>query len=89
MDIGADLATEYNGKENVPRSRGAEQAQHYSELIGMLGCDPTVTDALLLHLVDDPDLGRFQTGLLRLDLSERPAYAAAQKAVAAARDCAT
>ena len=55
----------------------------------MLGCDPTVTDALLLHMVDDPDLGRFQTGLLRLDFSERPSYAAVRKAVAAARNCKT
>jgi hypothetical protein len=89
VDIGPGLAARYNGKENVPTITEAEQAQYYSELIGMLGCDPTVTDALLLHLVDDPDLGRFQTGLLRLDLSERPSYAAVRKAIAAARSCKT
>ena len=89
VDIGPGLAERYNGKENVPTITEAEQAEHYSELIGILGRDPTVTDALLLHLVDDPDLGRFQTGLLRLDLSERPSYAAVRKAIAAARKCAT
>ncbi|HEX2310729.1 MAG TPA: hypothetical protein VHH91_08435, partial [Vicinamibacterales bacterium] len=87
VDIGPGLAALYNGKENVPTITEAKQAENYSELIGMLGCDPTVTDALLLHMVDDPDLGRFQTGLLRLDLSERPAYAAVRKAIAAARNC--
>jgi hypothetical protein len=89
VDIGPGLAGRYNGKENVPTITEAEQAGHYAELIGMLGCDPTVTDALLLHMVDDPDLGRFQTGLLRLDLSERPSYAAVRKAIAAARNCKT
>jgi hypothetical protein len=89
VDIGPGLAARYNGKENVPTITEAEQADHYSELIGMLGCDPTVTDALLLHMVDDPDLGRFQTGLLRLDLSERPSYAAVRKAIAGARNCKT
>ena len=89
VDIGPALAARYSGKENVPTITEAQQADHYSELVGMLGCDPTVTDALLLHMVDDPDLGRFQTGLLRLDLSERPSYAAVRKAIAAARNCKT
>ena len=87
VDIGAALAGRYTGRENVPTVSEAEQAQFYAELIQMLGCDPAVTDALLLHLLDDPDLGRFQTGLLRLDLSERPSYSAVRKAIAAARSC--
>jgi hypothetical protein len=87
VDIGPGLEARYNGKENVPTVTEALQADYYAELIGMLACDPAVTDAFLLHLVDDPDLGRFQTGLLRLDGSERPSYAAVQKAIAAARAC--
>jgi hypothetical protein len=87
VDIGPALAARYDGKENVPTVTEATQADYYTELIGMLACDPAVTDAMLLHLVDDPDLGRFQTGLLRLDLSERPSYAAVRKAIAAARRC--
>ena len=54
VDIGPALAARYSGKENVPITE-AQQADHYSELVGMLGCDPMVTDALLLHMVDDPD----------------------------------
>jgi hypothetical protein len=87
VDIGPALSDRYKGTETVPPVTEAEQAKHYATLIGMLGCDPVVTDAFLLHLVDDPDLGRFQTGLLRLDSSERPSYAAVRKAVAAARSC--
>ena len=81
------LAGRYFGKENVPTISEADQARYYAELISMLSCDPAVTDAMLLHLVDEPDLGRFQTGLMRIDLSERPAYAAVRKAVADARTC--
>ena len=87
VDIGPALEARYNGKENVPTVTEAVQADYYAEVIGTFACDPAVTDALLLHLVDDPDLGRFQTGLLRLDGSERPSYAAVQKAIAAARNC--
>jgi hypothetical protein len=87
VGIGPALAERYSGKENVPTITEAEQAQYYAELIGMLSCDPAVTDALLLHLVDDPDLGRFQTGLLRLDLSERPSYSAVRDAIADAPSC--
>jgi hypothetical protein len=87
VDIGPALEARYKGKENVPTVTEAVQADYYAELIGMLACDPAVTDAFVLHLVDDPELGRFQTGLLRLDFSERPSYAAVQKAIAAARTC--
>lgn len=81
------LAGRYFGKENVPTISEADQARYYAELISLLSCDPAVTDAMLLHLVDEPDLGRFQTGLLRIDLSERPAYAAVRKAIADTRTC--
>jgi hypothetical protein len=87
VEIGPVLEERYTGKENVPTITEALQADYYAELIRMLGCDPAVTDALLLHLVDDPDLGRFQTGLLRLDLSERPSYGRVRTAIAAARTC--
>lgn len=81
------LAGRYFGRENVPTISEAEQARYYAELISMLSCDSAVTDAMILHLVDEPDLGRFQTGLLRIDLSERPAYTAVRKAIADARTC--
>ena len=87
VGIGPGLEERYKGKENVPTITEALQADYYTKLIGMLACDPAVTDALMLHLVDDPDLGRFQSGLLRLDNSERPAYAAVRKAIAAADTC--
>jgi hypothetical protein len=66
----------------------AEQAQAYSATVGML-CDPAVTDAMVFHLIDEPDLDRFQTGLLRIDRSERPSYGAVRSAITASGSCAT
>jgi hypothetical protein len=82
------LAARYTGAENVPTVSEAEQAGNYAELIRMLSCDSAVTDAMVFHLVDESDLNRFQTGLLRADRSERPSYGAARDAIAAAASCA-
>jgi hypothetical protein len=87
--IGPGLAGRYTGAENVPTISEAEQADRYRQLIGMLSCDPAVSDVMVFHLVDESDLARFQSGLLRVDLSERPAYGAVRQAAAAAGGCAT
>ena len=42
------------------------------ELIRTFACDPAVTDAMIFHLVDEADLERFQSGLLRINRSKRP-----------------
>lgn len=82
------LLRAYHGTENVPAISEADQAQAYALLIGMLSCDPAVTDAMVFHLLDEADLDRFQTGLLRIDRSERPSYAAVRAAIAASGSCA-
>jgi hypothetical protein len=86
-EIGPALAHRYTGVENVPTVTEAEQADDYRSVIRVLSCDPAVSDAMVFHLVDERDLGRFQSGLLRVDLSERPAYAAVRAAIAAAGSC--
>jgi hypothetical protein len=83
------FAGSYVGEENVPTVSEADQARTYAELIGMLSCDPAVTDAMVFHLMDEVDLNRFQTGLLRADGSERPSYAAVGSAMAGAASCTT
>jgi hypothetical protein len=42
---------------------------------------------MVFHLVDERDLGRFQTGLLRLDRSERPSYDSMRAAITSAPSC--
>ena len=75
----------YHGRESVAVTSEADQARNYAGLIERLGCDPSVSGVYLLGLTDDPDLERFQSGLLRADGSARPAYAAVRKAIRAVR----
>jgi hypothetical protein len=81
------LAPRYTGTENVPTIGEPEQARIYSDVIARLACDPTVSDALVFHLIDEVDLNRFQSGLLRVDGSERPSFDSARAAIAAASSC--
>jgi hypothetical protein len=72
-----DLAPLYFGKE-TSRSAITEQlqAQFYTDTIGQLACDRTVRALNFFHLMDEPDLDRWQSGLERVDLTPRPSYQA-------------
>ena len=48
---------------------------------------PAVTDAMIFHLVDEADLKRFQSGVLRINRSKRPSYGAVAKAIRTAGAC--
>ena len=85
--IGPRLAARYTNKENVPTISEAEQAKYYAEMIRTFACDPAVTDAMIFHLVDEADLNRFQSGVLRINRSKRPSYGAVAKAIGTAGDC--
>jgi hypothetical protein len=78
----------YSGHENVPVVDEATQARYYADLINLVKCDPTVGTLDLFHLIDEPLLLGFQSGLLRVDGSHRPSYGATKKAIAAAGTCA-
>jgi hypothetical protein len=75
----------YTGVENVPTTDEATQAAIYARIVQQLACDPSVTDVLFLHLIDETDLGGFQSGLERADGSHRPSYDAVRAAIAATR----
>jgi hypothetical protein len=66
----------YEGTENVDPTDEASQARIYGELIRYLGCEPSVESLLFFGLTDEPDLDRWQAGLVRADGTERPAYGA-------------
>jgi hypothetical protein len=72
-----DLAPLYFGKE-TSRSTIDEQtqAQYYTDAIETLACDRTVRALNFFHLMDEPDLDRWQSGLERVDLTPRPSYQA-------------
>jgi hypothetical protein len=87
--VPASRRTAYHGRETSAVTTEKAQATNYAKLIGLAACDASISAVYLLHLRDDPDLERFQSGLRRADGSARPAYAAVRKAVAAAkRGCA-
>jgi hypothetical protein len=86
--IEPSLAASYFGAENVATVSEQDQARNYFRVIGMLACDPTVSDAMVFHVIDEPDLGRFQSGLLRIDGSERPSFDAVGAAIGGAASCA-
>ncbi len=79
----------YHGRETAAATSERAQADNYAKLIGIAACDRSISAVYLLHLRDDPDLERYQSGVRRADGSARPAYAAVRTAAARAkRGCA-
>jgi hypothetical protein len=72
----------YFGRESVDTTTEAAQAQVYAEAVRLLACDPSVKSMLLFGLVDEPDLERWQAGLMRADWSRRASYDSVKRAIA-------
>ena len=72
----------YFGLESVDTTSEAAQAQIYADAVKLLVCDPAVKSMLFFGLVDEPDLERWQAGLIRADWSRRPAYDTVKRAIA-------
>src|SRR5213078_3101961 len=78
----ASIQSLYSGKENVTPVDEGTQAQYYADIIRFVSCDPDVRSLSFFHLVDERDLDRWQSGLLRLDASKRPSFASVKNAIA-------
>jgi hypothetical protein len=72
----------YFGRENVDTTNEVQQAQIYADAVRLLACDPGVKSMLWFGLVDEPDLERWQAGLIRADWSRRPSYDMVKRAIA-------
>jgi hypothetical protein len=72
----------YAGVENIQATDESSQARIYAQLIRYLACDRSVGSLLFFGLVDEPDLGRWQAGLIRADGTLRPAYGAVKSTYA-------
>lgn len=83
--VPADRQDAYNGRETAAVTSEEAQAANYAKLIGLAACDSSISAVYLLHLRDDADLERFQSGVRRADGSPRPSYAIVRAAVAKAR----
>ena len=71
----------YFGRENVATTDETTQAEIYAGAIPFIACDPSVRSLLFFHLIDDPNLDRWQSGLVRADGTHRPSYASVKAAV--------
>jgi hypothetical protein len=76
----------YHGAESVAVASEAAQAANYTRALALAACDPSVSAVYFMHLRDDPDLERYQSGVRRADGTARPAYAAVR--AAAGKRCA-
>jgi hypothetical protein len=73
----------YYGKESVVTIDEGTQAAIYGNLIPLIACDPTVGSVLFFNLVDEANLDRWQSGLMRADWTRRPSYAIVKGSIAA------
>jgi hypothetical protein len=73
----------YHGRESVVTTDEGTQAAIYGNLIPLMACDPAVKSVLFFNLVDESDLDRWQSGLLRADWTRRPSYAIVKGSIAA------
>ena len=75
--VTTDGRSGYSGVETSnPVATEDFQAQVYGQLVSLANCDPAISTLHFLHLVDEADRDRFQSGLLRIDLSQRSSAAA-------------
>jgi hypothetical protein len=75
----------YLGQENVRPTDESSQARIYGEAIRYLACDASVRSILFFLLRDEPDLDRWQAGLVRADGSRRPSFDAVKSTFAQTR----
>ncbi len=82
VDVNPSAAGAYFGRENVRPTDENAQAGIYGDAIRYLACDASVNSVLFFLLRDEPNLDRWQAGLIRADGTLRPSFDAVKNAVA-------
>ena len=72
----------YFGVENVKPTTEATQASIYASLVRHAACDPHVDALMFFGLRDEPNLARWQAGLMRADGTPRPSYSSLKNVIA-------
>jgi hypothetical protein len=80
--IPSALQGQYFGKESIIPVDEGTQAQYYGDIIRYVSCDTDVRSLSFFHLVDERDLERWQSGLMRIDSSRRASYNAVKNTIA-------
>ena len=75
-------AAAYHGRESVQTTTESSQSGIYNHAIRYLACDASVRSVLFFLLRDEPDLERWQAGLVRADNSRRPSFDAVKAGIA-------
>jgi hypothetical protein len=75
-------AAAYFGRENVLPTDEANQSRIYADAVRYLACDASVGSVLFFLLRDEPNLDRWQAGLVRADGTRRPSFDSVKAAVA-------
>ena len=78
----------YTGKESVAAASEAHQAKVYGDVVRIAACDPTISSVYFFGLVDEPQLDRWQAGLLRANYSAKPSYHIVREEITRAGRCA-
>jgi hypothetical protein len=74
-------AAAYFGEENVLPTSELNQSRIYADAVRYLACDASVSSVLFFLLQDEPNLNRWQAGLVRADGTRRPSFDAVKAAV--------
>ena len=82
VDVAPGFEAAYFGRENVRPTDESSQAGIYGDAVRYLACDASVQSVLFFLLRDEPDLDRWQAGLVRADGSRRPSFDAVKTALA-------
>ena len=72
----------YFGAESIAPTTEIAQATSYAGLLRYVECDPSVDSVLFFGLQDEPNLERWQAGLMRADGTARPSYDAVKATIA-------
>lgn len=64
----------------------ATQARYYREALELTACQPTVIALLFFHLIDEPDLNRWQSGPYYVDLGPKSSLPEIKEAAEKARN---
>jgi len=75
-------AGSYFGRENVAPTDEGAQAAIYGDAVRYLACDASVESVLFFLLRDEPNLDRWQAGLVRADGTRRPSFDSVKAALA-------
>ena len=78
----------YTGKETVDAATEAHQAKVYGDVVRIAACDPAISSVYFFGLVDEPQLDRWQAGLLRANYSAKPSYHIVREEITRAGRCA-